>query len=173
MHPRGGANGERWLPRLTSIETTLDQSGVRFNNDYNAFAEARNMFAAACQPDADLLENFEEIRRDLEKVEHTLDLRVNEFVRCFAMEPRLRPPLLPSLLQRTHPDRCRAIACSLSPATELLTRWERGDGYRRHQTTTTTTAANGQQPEPIPSEPCIREPRCATARRFPMTTFSR
>jgi thiamine kinase-like enzyme len=74
--------GQQWLPRLASAAKSLHNSGVRFNNDYNAFAEARKMFAAARQRDADLPEDFEQICRDVHKVERTLDLRVNEFVPC-------------------------------------------------------------------------------------------
>ncbi|UOT03280.1 phosphotransferase [Rhodococcus opacus] len=74
--------GDRWIPRLASAAKTLHESGARFHNDYNAFAEARKMFAAARQRGAELPENFEQLCREVAKVEHTLDLRVNDFVPC-------------------------------------------------------------------------------------------
>lgn len=70
------------IPRLAAAARRLHDSGARFNNDYNAFAEARKMLAAARQRGVDLPDGFAELQREVNRVEHVLDLRVNDFVPC-------------------------------------------------------------------------------------------
>ncbi|MDN3460704.1 phosphotransferase [Rhodococcus sp. APC 3903] len=72
--------GEQWVLRLASTAKALHTSPIRFNNDYNAFAEARKMFAAARQRGAELPDDFIDLCRQVQRVETTLDLRINEFV---------------------------------------------------------------------------------------------
>ncbi|MBY4403352.1 aminoglycoside phosphotransferase family protein [Rhodococcus fascians] len=74
--------GDLWVPRLAASAKALHDSPIRFNNDYNAFAEARKMFASARQRGAELPDDVDDLCHQVHRVETALDLRVNEFVPC-------------------------------------------------------------------------------------------
>jgi Phosphotransferase enzyme family len=73
---------ENWIPRLAAKARELHDSGVRFANDYNPFAESRKMFAVARHRGVDFADDFPDLEREIARVEQVLDLRVNEFVPC-------------------------------------------------------------------------------------------
>lgn len=75
-------DGDTWIPRLAAKARQLHDSGVRFANDYNPFAESRKMFAVARHRGADFPDDVVELEREVAHVERALDLRVNEFVPC-------------------------------------------------------------------------------------------
>jgi thiamine kinase-like enzyme len=68
--------------RLAAAARRLHDSGARFNNDFNPFAEARKILACARQRDAELPDGFLELKRDVDRIERVLDLRFNDFVPC-------------------------------------------------------------------------------------------
>jgi hypothetical protein len=73
---------DRWIPRLASKTRQLHDSGIRFANDYNPFAESRKMLTVARHRGVELPADIADLASGVDRVERVLDLRVNEFVPC-------------------------------------------------------------------------------------------
>ncbi|AEB58878.1 phosphotransferase family protein [Ectopseudomonas mendocina] len=70
------------MKRLATAARKLHGSPIKFARDLNPFSDARTMFACARQLGVSMPEGFNDLVKTLDKVEHVIDLRRNDFVPC-------------------------------------------------------------------------------------------
>ncbi|MFD1745059.1 phosphotransferase [Rhizobium helianthi] len=68
------------LDLIAKRARSLHESGMCFKRDFNPFAEARIILASAERKGASLPDDYADVRKTINRIEHALDLRSREFV---------------------------------------------------------------------------------------------